>query len=287
MTAPVVVVGDALLDVRAAPEADPRRGADVPARIAIAPGGQGANVAVRLARRGVPVELVTGLADDMAGRLLHAALDAEGVTVRAVAVPATGSVVVIRDAGGERTMLSQRAPFAHALDPGAVSTPGWLVLSGYLLLEVEARRLARQAADAAARRVVLGCAVGDELVAAWRAAAADARADLLVLNRDEAARLAPAPDANVAVTDPGGATIRVGGTTVTASAAAVPVVDTTGAGDAFAAALIAALRLAPWPPAASVLRAAAAEAVALAGLVAGADGAQSHVASERPATLRT
>ena len=49
----VVVIGDATLDVTVAPAEPMRHGGDVAAAIRLAPGGQGANVAVRLARRAV------------------------------------------------------------------------------------------------------------------------------------------------------------------------------------------------------------------------------------------
>jgi sugar/nucleoside kinase (ribokinase family) len=61
---------------------------------------------------------------------------------------------------------------------------------------------------------------------------------------------------------------------------AVSVVDATGAGDAFTAALIAGLAGQPWPPDASVLAGALADAAALAAEVAGTVGAQARVGSE-------
>ena len=138
MASSVVVIGDALLDVLAVPSEPMRRGADVPAAVHAAPGGQGANLAVRLARRGIAVELLCALADDAAGRLLLATLAADGVRVQPLPAEATGAVVALVDSAGERTMLSQRVPSASAL---AVAPPGradWLVVSGYLLLEPEA-----------------------------------------------------------------------------------------------------------------------------------------------------
>ena len=109
----VAVVGDTTLDVTVRPDAPPRPGGDVPASITIAPGGQGANVAVRLARAGVAVRLATGIADDAAGRLLLAALDSEGVVLARMSAASSSTVVALLDEAGERAMLSDRV----TLDP--------------------------------------------------------------------------------------------------------------------------------------------------------------------------
>ena len=53
------VVGDCLLDVTVASSGPIVRGGDEPARIELGPGGQAANVAVRLARGGASVRLIT------------------------------------------------------------------------------------------------------------------------------------------------------------------------------------------------------------------------------------
>ena len=94
----VTVIGDALLDVRALPATPLRPGADVPASIDLGPGGQGANVAVRLARRGVPTRLVCRIGPDAAGDLLRRALAADGVEVLDLGAERTGAVVVLVDA---------------------------------------------------------------------------------------------------------------------------------------------------------------------------------------------
>lgn len=286
MTEAIVVLGDALLDVRAVPNGPVDRGSDVPARIGVGPGGQGANVAVRLARQGIAVTLVAGLADDAAGGLVRAGLEADGVVLRPLEVPATGSVIVLGEAGGERTMLSDRAPFAHLVDAAALPAAGWLIVSGYLLHEPAAVELCARLATLDIRRVLVGCAVRDDRVAGWRAAAGALRPDLLVLNRDEASRLAPAGEENLAVTDATGASLRIGGLGVRSlTPAAAPAIDTTGAGDAFAATLVAGLAASAWPPSREAMQDALEAAVALAGRVVRVVGAQGRVAGERGATL--
>lgn len=286
MSATVVVVGDALLDVGVVPERAVRRGADVPARIELAAGGQGANVAVRLARRGVAVALVAAVADDAAGSLVRRALAAEDVELRAVPAGATGSVVVLTEPGGERSMLSQRAPFAAAVGPRLLATDGWIVVSGYLLHEAEAGSLAARIGRLERRRVLLGCAVPEERIGGWRAAAEALRPDLLILNREEATRLVPSEVRGFAVTDAGGATLTITGVTVSSvTSVGAPARDTTGAGDAFAAGLVAELLDAGWPPPRDRMQDALEAAVALGGRVARIPGAQARVEGERPATL--
>ena len=127
----VTVLGDAVLDVHVVPSAPMRIDEDVPAAVTLLPGGQGANIAVRLARRGVPATLVCALGADAAGVVLREALSGEGITVRAVNAPTTGTVVVLLDAQGGRTMLSQRAPLIGQIDSRSFgSGNGWVVVSG-------------------------------------------------------------------------------------------------------------------------------------------------------------
>jgi sugar/nucleoside kinase (ribokinase family) len=248
VAASVVVVGDALLDVLAFPAEPMRPGADVPASVQVAPGGQGANLAVRLARRGVAVELVCALGDDAAGRLLRESLAADGVRVRPFHADATGAVVVLVDAAGERTMLSRRVPLAGRVAGAPPVRADWLVASGYLLLEREAPAAAGALRSWAPRRMLVGCAVPDASLDAWQRAALAIEADAVLLNRDEADRVPSLPGDRLVITEASGATAVIGAaraTAVTAPDAAV--IDTTGAGDAFAAAFLADL-LDAWPP---------------------------------------
>ncbi len=225
----VWVIGDALLDVYVTPSAPPERGSDRPAEVRLEPGGQGANLAVRLARRGVPVRLSCALADDTAGVMLSGALEADGVEVDARGSRATGVVVVLVDADGDRTMLSQRVPMMP-LDHDRAEAP-WAVISGYLLLEPDASRLPPLVARSR-RRAVAGCAMTPAHVEAWRSALRALKPDLLVLNREEARALPGAETAAtvVVVTDAEGATATIDGRTLRVDApAGEPATDTTGA----------------------------------------------------------
>lgn len=180
-------------------------------------------------------------------------------------------------------MLSQRAPFVAGIDP----PPGrWTVVSGYCFLETDAAAFARRLADLTGVRVVVGCTVPEPSREDWRAAVAAARPDLLVLNRDEALAMAPTEDLSTAtvVTANDVITCSLDGMRLTiAVPPGPPAADTTGAGDAFAAALVAGLIEVPWPPPGAAFEAAVRTAVMVAGQVARAPGAQARVAAEAPA----
>lgn len=298
----VVVIGDALLDVTAKPLTPIRSGADVPADVRIGCGGQGANLSVRLVRAGVRTELVCALGDDPGGTLVRQALADEGVELAAVRTDATGTVVILLDHGGERTMLSRRAPFADRAIDAVRDEAAWLVISGYLLLEHAATQLAAALGARSARRALVGCTVPSELADRWVDAAVALRPNLVVLNRGEGSALLPGtPDTDelpvrlaerlgsaVVVTDASGAIARLNGLTAAVRAPErPPATDTTGAGDAFAAALVGSLLRSAWPPTTEVLGAALAAAIELASAVAHAPGAQGRVAGELDAIRRT
>ncbi len=284
----ILVIGDAILDVHARPMIPIEEGADVPASVRLSPGGQGANLAVRLARQGLDVTLACALGDDPAGGILRAALAADTVELSEANVDATGVVVVLGDARGERSMLSQRAPLPRSLADVTPAPDTWLVVSGYLLLQEDGPMLAERLASRPGRRVLVGCAVPSHLLDRWRAGLAALRPDLVVANREEADRtLDRRHEHALAITDASGAEARVGDVHARAGVpAGPPAVDTTGAGDAFAAGLIAGLLDAAWPPGQPALRVAVERGVTLASAVAHQRGAQARVAGERPATLR-
>jgi ribokinase len=256
----VVCVGDLMVDVAVAAPAL-ARGGDVAGAVRLGPGGSAANVAAwAVAARG-RARLVAGRGDDLAGRLLAAALAERGIGLHPAGAvgPATGAMLVVMEAG-ERTFVA---------DPGAnlelgeedvvagLDGAGAVFVSGYPLLRPATRAAATAAVGAAARAGVP--AVVD--AASWPlltggagepVLAAAALAGTLLANRDEAAALAGVRDPEAAGGRLAG---RVGTVVVKCGAAGVVVchgdrsplpvpapaataVDVTGAGDAFAAAYL-------------------------------------------------
>lgn len=261
-----VVVGDIVTDVLAVLAAAPAPGSDTPATIQLTGGGQAANTAAWLAWQGAPVTLVGRVGDDDAGRSRLAELGHFGVRCAVPACPgvATGTVVVLVH-DGERTMITERGanllltPADVGAALAAAPDAGHLHLSGYTLLDAGSRDAGRQAL-AAARAAGLTTSVDAASAAPLRRVGAErflswvGDVDLLLANGDEAGALTgsadPTTQARTLAKAVRHAVVKRGadgaiwagqdGTVVESAARRVPVVDVTGAGDAFAAGLLAA-----------------------------------------------
>ena len=259
---PVVVVGDVATDVVVVLQGEPAPGSDRPASIRTRGGGAGANVAFHLAGLGVPVTLAGCVGDDATGAGLRAELAAAGVRLALRTVPGvpTGTVVSLVEQGGQRSMLADRGANL-ALEPDdvpAVPPGGHVHLSGYTLLDPGPRAAGLAALSAA---VAAGCTVSVDPASTGplrgygvqRWLEDTASATVLLPNADEARLLTGCGDVAdaaralagrhpvVAVSLGGdGALWASGNVLVHRPAHATDVVDTTGAGDAFAAGLLAA-----------------------------------------------
>ncbi|HZB78029.1 MAG TPA: PfkB family carbohydrate kinase [Solirubrobacteraceae bacterium] len=254
----IVVAGDVMADVVVALSGPVAYGSDTPARIAHRGGGAAANLAVWLTRAGAPVHLVGRVGDDPAGRAVAEELRAAGVggTLQVDGGLATGTCVVLVEPGGERSMLPDAGANAALaptpLPPGAAH----LHVAGYALLRPGSRPAAL-ALLAAARAAGVPVSVDPSSAAPlarapgfleWVAGAA-----LLLPNRAEAAVLAGTADVEAAaraLTAHGGEVVvklgaegalwTDGATLLHVPATPVAAADSTGAGDAFAAGLLAA-----------------------------------------------
>ena len=304
MVTQFVVVGDLSLDIVA--QSGPRReGSDEPANIRIGPGGQGANVAVRLARQGAAARLVAACADDPAGRLLREALEADRVTLAGLPTRRSTVVLAMLDDQGERTMLSDRQTLDPAAAIGAIEGAGWLHCSGYPLLDDRTGDELATMLGTRARSVRLSVAGGSvppdpARVSRLRVRLAAARPDLVLLSGDEAGSMLgrPSPLALAAAVDLqelAPVVIVTAGANGSAAAAGElrveiaahdlpgPMLDATGSGDAYVAGLLVELADgAQWPPAEPDLRRAMSTGTRLGALTARAVGAQARIDGERP-----
>jgi ribokinase len=222
----LVVLGDLMVDVVARASGPLARGSDTPAQISVQGGGSAANVAAWAAHLGAEVSLVCRVGDDDRGRAAVAEL--RGVAVHATVDPErpTGTCVVLVEPAGERTMLP---------DPGANDGPlpeiplgDHLHVVGYALLRPGPRASALAAIE---RAQAAGMTVSVD-PSSWALLRPDAipAVDLLLPNEREAEILGGDRDMVVKL-GPAGA--RWGDVHVPAEP--VGVIDTTGAGDAFAA----------------------------------------------------
>ncbi len=260
----VIVVGDVMTDVIVIPEGPLVRGSDRRARIVSRAGGSGANQAVWLGAEGVPVRFVArvGAGDKPQ---LEAYFRGRKVEPLLVADPerASGVLVTIVDADGERSFLTDRGANL-ALSPADLPVSlldgaRMLVLSGYsLFAEVPrgaVRGLAREALSRGMPVAVDAASVGFlREVGAARFRDWTRGFSLLFANAEEALALTGVKglaeqmqqlgaDYAQVVIKLGAAGAAVGGRTgIVAQLPAPPVavVDSTGAGDAFAAAYISA-----------------------------------------------
>lgn len=270
-TRPVVILGDVLGDVTVRLSGPIARGTDTGAQVLRGQGGSAGNTAAWLAHLGHPVHLVCGLGTDHEGDLAEQALTQLGVHVHATrhAHLLTGTCVVLVEPGGERSMLPD--PGASA-ELGAGAVPEHLFTAGahlhvtaYALFNPGARpaalralELARAAqmtisVDPASAAPLRGVVErdGSSVVRSWFS-----HVDLLLPNEQEVAVLArlagqtsdePAQQARalldwahlVVVTLGRGGALATRrhdpGHVLRVPAGPAAAVDTTGAGDAFAA----------------------------------------------------
>lgn len=268
----VVLLGDVMVDLVARLEGPLAHGSDSPARITAHGGGAAANTASWLVEAGAHAVLLGRIGQDAAGRAIEADLREAGVEVRFTADPelSTGMVLVLVDPDGERTMVPD--PGANAslraehLPAEVFRRGGHLHLSGYTLLKPQSREAglaALELARGAQMTVSVDAASAGPLASVGPGRFLDwvKGADLLFANRDEALLLAGVADpphaaARILAASVGTAVVKLGadgalaqdrggefaetgpvaGTTADAPAR----LETTGAGDAFAAGFLAA-----------------------------------------------
>jgi sugar/nucleoside kinase (ribokinase family) len=236
----ICVLGDVNLDVvvrlRGAVETE----TDTPAVTSVGAGGQAANVAAWITALGGQARLIAARAPDLAGELVTAELARRGVSITGPVIPGrTGVVVSLSDSGRFRSMLTDRGvgPLlsAGALDQRWLDGCDWLHLPAYSLVSEPVQGAALAAAARLPRLSVdlsSTAALREYGVPRFRALLARLRPRVVFANEAEAEVTGAIDGCEVVVKlGPGG--VRAGGRVYPAPP--VQAVDTTGAGDAFAA----------------------------------------------------
>lgn len=260
----VCVVGSIHMDVAAVAERLPGKGESlVGSRASLSPGGKAGNQAAQAARSGARAFMIGRVGRDLLGDRLRAALETSGVDTTYLAIDereATGVSPVLTGADGEYASIIVPGAAGHLSAADIDAAREAFAQSGALLLQCEiplqisahAARLARSlgvrvffnASPAPAHAE----AIPDEV---W------ATVDVLIVNGTEVERLSGMPVMDVAAAESAGHALRrrfaiatvavtLGGHGAVAldergsrhmPAWSVPVVETIGAGDAFAGVL--------------------------------------------------
>ncbi|MFV0308672.1 MAG: carbohydrate kinase family protein [Desertimonas sp.] len=128
------VIGDLVEDIIVRPIGSRRHpDTDNPAVIERRRGGSAANVAAAAATLGAAVRFVGRVGDDRAAAVLVADLVSRGVEVCVQRAGRTGTVAIVVEPGGVRTMYPDRGAAAElgAIDPCARTSVSWVHLPAY------------------------------------------------------------------------------------------------------------------------------------------------------------
>jgi fructokinase len=262
MSAPVLVIGEALVDIVGTAAKTTRNGNG---KTNATPGGSPANVAVGLARLGVPTELVTRIGTDPYGDQLGAHLFGNGVQLAPGSVEPgfrTSTATATLDAAGVASYqfnitweppalsLSRGCPAIHTGSIATVLEPGAEAIHGFL--KSMADQPVTVTLDPNARPTIT-----PDPVSTWAAVRElAALSDLVKLSDEDCEFLRPGLSADeiaiellsadrtrcVVITRGGEGAIGISrDARIEVTAPAIEVVDTVGAGDSFMAALIAGL----------------------------------------------
>jgi ribokinase len=240
----ICVLGDAHLDVVVRMTGPLAEDTDTPAATAVSVGGQAANVAAWVVALGGESRLVTARGSDPAARLVADDLERRGVEVVGPVLDGrTGVVVSLSDGGSRRSMLTDRGvgPRLSARDFRAawLDDCGWLHIPAYSFDREPVQAAALAAASAAAARSV-PLSIDLSSTATIRAYGPDAfrhlisglAPDVIFGTADEAGLLGGVL-ADRLVVKLGADGVRIRDTRYPAFP--TEAVDSTGAGDAFAA----------------------------------------------------
>jgi sugar/nucleoside kinase (ribokinase family) len=228
-------------------------GSDTDSIIVRTRGGSAANVAMFGALTGTPSRFIGQVGNDNLGEQLCASLRESGVDVCAVAEGRTGSIVVVVQPNGERTFLTDRGVASE------LSIFDASYLAGVSIVHVPTYSLAHDPLATTAIQYIRAARAAGALISVDASSTSVLRdygidryselitsisPDVFLCNNDEAALLNidsehPMPGAELTVIKRGALPITVvtaaGVVTEVATPPVANIVDTTGAGDAFAA----------------------------------------------------
>ncbi|MBU6242876.1 MAG: carbohydrate kinase family protein [Acidobacteria bacterium] len=257
----ILCIGDVMLDVVVRINSEINYGSDTPAKISTHGGGAAANVASWLAYSKRAVQLVSRVGDDPAGTAVMAELDNLGVTHANIVIKGaqTGVVAVLVDKTGERTMFPESGANSglNLSDLPALDNVSAVYLSGYSLLNPASTTgvVAMVNAITSAKIPIIfdpasvgtmshiGLSVVKNILP---------RMDVVILNEEEAFYLTGRSDIQLALKElheivpivvikrgsQGAMAISHKTEFLDMAAKSTNVIDTTGAGDAFAAGFI-------------------------------------------------
>ena len=256
--APVIAVaGDLVEDIVVWADDDIAYGTDTRSRIFRVRGGSAANVATALAVHGGRPRLLTRVGDDGVGERLIDDLTRAGVEPLAQVGGSTGTIVILIDRSGERTMLPDRATAKEVepFDPAWLDGVAWLHVPLYgFETASEAAVFHGLCAEAVRRGIPVSIDASSAGLITWlgadrvRGILDEIGPRLVFANDDEAALLGldlvEPPAGRTVVIKHGGdpVVIRTGAERLEVPVPAIgEVTDTTGAGDHFAAGFLLAL----------------------------------------------
>jgi len=246
-------IGDLVEDVVVRRPASISRGADTDVAVERRRGGSAANVAVSAASTGARVRFFGRVGEDAIGAALIAEMEAAGVEAVVQRAGRTGTIIVLVEPDGDRSMLRDRgaAPDLDRLDTPELNDVTWLHVPAYSLVSGSVADVASKALlDARADGIGTSVDVSSVTIIeqqgreAFRSKLMGLGPDVLFANADEARALGVPSDgiAGVGLTivkdgpHPVMAYDGVGGSVGELAAHELAYVrDTTGAGDAFAA----------------------------------------------------
>jgi sugar/nucleoside kinase (ribokinase family) len=244
-------VGDLVEDVVVRVHQPVRPGTDTSATIERRPGGSAASVAREAARFGA-ARFIGRVGNDAIGAALVAGLELDGVDARVQRAGRSGTIVVLVDESGERTMFPDRGACAELeevadgwlIDVSVLHLPSYSIFSEPIgatcshLVDVVRRQGGRVSIDASSTGVLT-----DVGVAEAKDRFAELRPDVFFANADEAAMLDLVDWPGAVVVKRGAEPVEVitGGRNRSVPVPALTSgIDTTGAGDAFAGGFLAA-----------------------------------------------